>query len=212
MGGRLDSWYDRSISARFAAVGGLALAPSFVLGRSLPVVGAQLGTMLVLTWVAGVRLRPVRTVTFIGLVVAFNLLSPAGRVLATVASLPVTVGALTLGLERATTLTSLLLLSKLAIRPRLRLPGRLGALTTLTLGYLRELLALPVAEMVRRPTTRLDELLLQLHFRGIEESVGAVPNFAEGGTLTTAPLAAVSAGLLVVASWVAALLSYTHTG
>ena len=202
---RARSWYDRALDPRLAALGGLAAAPSFVLGSSLAVVAAQLATMLALAWAASVRLRLLRTATFFTVVVVFNLLSPAGRVLLTVASLPITVGALALGLERAATLTSLLVLSKLAIRPGLQLPGRLGALTTLTLGYLRELLALPVAEMVRRPTARLDELLIRLHSAGAER----VPpvSAAASGASHTAPWAAVVGALLVAGSWVAVLLS-----
>ena len=202
---RARSWYDHALDPRLAALGGLALAPSFVLGSSLAVVAAQLAAMLALAGAAGLRLRLLRTGTFSTVVVVFNLLSPAGRVLLTVASLPITVGALALGLERAATLTSLLVLSKLAIRPGLRLPGRLGALTTLTLGYLRELLALPVAEMVRRPTARLDELLVRLHNAGGER----VPPLAAAasGASHLAPGAAVVGALLVAGSWVAVLLS-----
>lgn len=183
---------------------GLVLAPSFVLGSSLVVSAAQLATMLVVGLAAGVRLRFWRTFTFFAVVVLFNLATPAGRVVLTVATLPVTSGALMLGLDRATTLTSLLMLSKLAIRSRLRLPGRLGALITLTLGYLRHLLALPVAEMVKQPSRRLDELLVRLY----RDHTAAEPRASQEATPAgrTTPVIAAVSGLIIVASWVAALL------
>ena len=197
------SCYDRALTPGFAALAGLGIAPSFVLTSSLPMVAAQLTTMFLLATAAAIRLRPLRTALFMVLVVAFNLLSPAGRVLLTVVGQPITVGALTLGLERAATLTSLLLLSKLAIRPGLQLPGRFGALVALTLRYLRELLSLPVVEVVRRPTARIDALLLQLH----NERRDSEPDGHAGNTPAgSAPHAVVMAALLLGGSWMVVLI------
>ena len=107
------------------------------------------------------RLRWGRTATFFGAVVAFNLAAPGGRVLLELGPLPVTEGALRVGLTKAFSLTSLLLLSKVGIRRDLELPGTLGRLLTLTLAYVRFLLDADVKLLARDPVGRLDRLLLE---------------------------------------------------
>ena len=112
------------------------------------------------------RMRWGRTAAFFGAVVAFNLAAPGGRVLLEVGSFPVTDGALRVGLTKAFSLTSLLLLSKIGIRGDLELPGTLGRLITLTLAYVRFLLEADVKLLARDPVGRLDRLLLEAQ-RGV---------------------------------------------
>ena len=112
------------------------------------------------------RLRWGRTATFFGAVVAFNLAAPGGRVLLELGAFPVTEGALRVGLTKAFSLTSLLLLSKVGIRRDLELPGTLGRLLTLTLAYVRFLLDADVKLLARDPVGRLDRLLLEAQ-RGV---------------------------------------------
>ena len=107
------------------------------------------------------RMRWGRTATFFGAVVAFNLAAPGGRVLLELGAFPVTEGALRVGLTKAFSLGGLLLLSKIGIRRDLELPGRLGRLLTLTLAYVRVLLAADVKLLARDPVGRLDRLLLE---------------------------------------------------
>jgi heptaprenyl diphosphate synthase len=59
-------------------------------------------------------------------IAAFNLLSPWGRVLATLGPLRVTEGALVAGLSKGITVTGLVFISLFTVSRDLRLPGRFG--------------------------------------------------------------------------------------
>ena len=137
------------------------------------------------------RMRWGRTATFFGAVVAFNLAAPGGKVLLELGAFPVTEGALRVGLTKALSLTSLLLLSKIGIRHDLELPGRLGRLLTLTLAYVRFLLDADVKLLARDPVGRLDRLLLEAQ-RGVATSLPtavATRSTASGITILAALLA-----------------------
>lgn len=159
----LTSWLDRRLSARALFVWSVVAAPSMLLPAA-PLTRALLLLVLILL-VLGThrRMRWGRTATFFGAVVAFNLAAPGGRVLLEVGAFPITEGALRVGLTKAFSLTSLLLLSKVGIRRDLELPGRLGRLLTLTLAYVRFLLEADVKLLARDPVARLDRLLMQAH-------------------------------------------------
>jgi heptaprenyl diphosphate synthase len=68
------------------------------------------------------------TVLVIAGIVAFNLLAPYGRVLASFGAFRITEGALLAGIRRAVTLEGLIMLSKAGVRQDLRLPGAFGGL------------------------------------------------------------------------------------
>ena len=157
----LTSWLDRRLSARALFVWAVAAAPSMLLSAG-PLARALLLLVLILL-VLGTRrrMRWGRTAAFFGAVVAFNLAAPGGRVLLELGAFPVTEGALRVGLTKAFSLTSLLLLSKIGIRGDLEMPGRLGRLLTLTLAYVRFLLDADVKLLARDPVARLDRLLLE---------------------------------------------------
>jgi heptaprenyl diphosphate synthase len=81
-----------------------------------------------LAWFSGKK--PNLPVTFLVIlsIVAFNLLVPYGRVLASFGAFRITLGALRSGLQRAFTLEALIMLSRFAIRRDLRFPGAFGEL------------------------------------------------------------------------------------
>ncbi|MDR1315933.1 MAG: heptaprenyl diphosphate synthase, partial [Spirochaetales bacterium] len=61
-------------------------------------------------------------------IAAFNALIPYGRVIFEAGIFRLTEGALLQGIEKAATVEGLVMLSRVTISPRLRLPGRAGAL------------------------------------------------------------------------------------
>jgi len=169
----------------------------------LPAAPLTRGLLLVLLilLVLGIRrhVRWGRTATFFVAVVAFNLAAPAGRVLLELGAFSLTEGSLSVGLTKAFSLTSLLLLSKIGIRRDLELPGRLGRLLTLTLAYVRYLLEANVKLLARDPVGRLDGLLLEAR-----RIVGTrLP--AAAATGSTVPGIAILAGLLTL-NWAAAIV------
>ena len=157
----LASWLDRRLSARALFVWAAAAAPSMLLPAGPFARALLLVVLILLVLVTHRRMRWGRTATFFGAVVAFNLAAPGGRVLLELGAFPVTEGALLVGLTKAFSLTSLLLLSKIGIRGDLALPGRPGRLLTLTLAYVRFLLDADLKLLARDPVGRLDRLLLE---------------------------------------------------
>ena len=187
----LTSWLDRRLSARALFAWAVTAAPSMLLPAA-PVTRTLLFVVLFLL-VLGTqrRMRWGRTAAFFGAVVAFNLAAPGGRVLLELGAFPVTEGALRVGLTKALSLTSLLLLSKIGIRHDLDLPGRLGRLLTLTLAYVRFLLDADVKLLARDPVGRLDRLLLEAQC-GVATSLPAavaIRSTASGITILAALLA-----------------------
>ena len=154
---------------------------------------AQLVLLVIVAVSMGRRLRWGRTVVFFAAVVAFNLATPGGRVLATIFGIPVTAGALEVGLTKALGLTGLLLLSKVGIRRDLRLPGRAGRLLDLTLAYVRAFLDADVKLLARDPVARLDDLL-----REVQQAVDSAPGTS---ATPTKPVGAAVLTALLVASW-----------
>lgn len=186
----MTSWLDRRLSARVLLVWAGGVAPSMLLPAA-PVVRALLLLLLILSALAmRRRMRWGRTATFFAAVVAFNVAAPGGRVLLMVGAFPVTEGALSAGLAKAFSLTSLLLLSKLGIRRDLELPGRAGALLSLTLAYVRYLLDADLKLLARDPIARLDRLLLEAQAAVAAPAAAAARRSTAAGIGILAALAA----------------------
>lgn len=187
----LTSWLDRRLSARTLFLWAVAAAPSMLLPAGSLTRALLLLVLILLVLGTRRRMRWGRTATFFGAVVAFNLAAPGGKVLLELGAFPVTEGALRVGLTKALSLTSLLLLSKIGIRRDLELPGRLGRLLTLTLAYVRFLLDADVKLLARDPVGRLDRLLLEARCGVATRLPAAVAtrSTASGITILTALLA-----------------------
>jgi heptaprenyl diphosphate synthase len=120
------------------------------------------GVQMLLYWMllvlSGKKNNALITISVIAGIVFFNLLTPYGEVLYQIGVFKITKGALLAGLNRAFTLEALILLSRLTIRPGLRLPGRLGALVSDSLALLPRLQQVHIKTLVRD----LDTLLCQM--------------------------------------------------
>jgi heptaprenyl diphosphate synthase len=81
-----------------------------------------------LAWMAGKRNNPLVTILIVLGIAAFNLLVPYGRVLFARGMFRITEGALLAGIQRGVTLEGLIMVSRIAIRRDLRLPGSFGKL------------------------------------------------------------------------------------
>ena len=111
---------------------------------------------------------------FIG-IAGFNLLTPIGRVLMRIGEFPITLGALLLGIRKASILSGMVQLSKIAVDKNLKLPGKFGEFTELVFGYFQ-------AIMVKPPTLRGENLLER-----IDEHIAFVYN--NQGSLSDANVA-----------------------
>ena len=188
----MTSWLDRTVSARLLFIWACALAPSLLLPTPIPVRAAQMVVLGAGAIGAARRLRWLRTALFFTAVVGFNLATPGGRVLVEVVGFPVTDGALHAGLTKALALTNLLLLSRIAIRRDLELPGAAGALISLTLAYVRYLLDADLKLLARDPVGRLDRLLLAAQ-REVNPAGAAASHYPPGRAAAPAAVSSTAA-------------------
>ena len=192
-------WLDGNLSASTRLSVGLLLAAGLVAQDDLMLRGAQALIFAALAWLVHPRLRLRRTVLFLGVTVAFNLLTPAGRVLLRIGGLAVTEGALTVGAGKAASLGGLMFLSRLMVDSRLRLPGTAGALLASSLSFLARLMDDRVHFDLRHPARSLDRTLLSAR----DAAPQAPPAGGGSGTTTllggtcVAVLLALAGGALV---------------
>lgn len=150
----------------------LLFAAGLVMGAALLLNGDSLGraaqflVFLTLALLCGKAGNVLATAVVFAAVVGFNLLVPYGRVLGAagtpLAGIPLTEGALLGGIGKAATLEGLIMLSRVTISPRLRLPGRAGALIGDAFRLLPQLAALKGAIRPKTFVRSLDNALLSL--------------------------------------------------
>ena len=125
---RRQKVYEGLFSARTLCIAGLLAMPA-LLFNPIPLMRVvQFLFFWLLCWIAGKKNNPLITITVILVIVAFNLLVPYGRVLYSIGSFRITLGALMTGIQRAVTLQGLIMLSRLSVRRDLKFPGSFGEL------------------------------------------------------------------------------------
>jgi len=120
--------YEELFSASALCITGLLVMPSLLFNPSPLFRIVQFLFFWFLCWLAGNKNNPVATILVILGIVGFNLIMPYGRVLYSVGTFNITLGALITGIHRAVTFEGLVMLSRLSIRPDLKIPGGFGAL------------------------------------------------------------------------------------
>jgi len=125
---RRQKAYERLFSARALCIAGLLTMPSLLFNPFPLLRAAQFLFFWFLCWLAGKKNNPFITLAVIVCITAFNLIVPYGRVLYSIGTFNVTLGALLVGVQRAVTLGGLIMLSRISIRPDLKIPGGFGAL------------------------------------------------------------------------------------
>jgi heptaprenyl diphosphate synthase len=195
---------------RDALIAGLCVIPAFVFQASLLLKWLQVLEFMILSAVAGKRVKVLPNVVMITSIVAAHLLTPVGEVLWRVAGVPVTRGALVNGLEKSALLIGMIYLSRFSIRPGVKLPGRIGSMLSLVFVYFEQTLA---GERLRRGNIieQIDERII-----AVDRSVRAENEPGPDGTADRAAYAAprdsTARGLLCVALFIAgnwALLLYS---
>jgi heptaprenyl diphosphate synthase len=107
-------------------ISALAIMPALLFNPNTWTRVLQFFFFAFLAWLSGKKINPIITILIIVVIVFFNLLVPYGRVLASLGPFRITAGSLLAGIHRAVTLEALVMLSRAAIRPDLRLPGMFG--------------------------------------------------------------------------------------
>jgi len=149
-------------SARALCLAGFFVMPSMLFNSSAALRVVQFLFFWFLCWLSGKKNNPVMTIMVIAGIVAVNLIIPYGRVLFSIGAFKISTGALKSGIERAVTLEGLIMLSRIAVRQDLKLPGSFGEL----LGESFRFFAL-ITESGKRVTRKnfigdIDSLMLDL--------------------------------------------------
>jgi heptaprenyl diphosphate synthase len=115
-----------------------------------------------LAWLFKKNPRPLFTVLVILGIVFFNLLMPYGRILFSLGTFKITSGALKTGIHRAVTVEGLIMLSRLTIRPDMKIPGLFGELLSDTFTYFAVIMSRKERIRGKNIITALDNLLIEL--------------------------------------------------
>ncbi|NQT60913.1 MAG: hypothetical protein HQ557_18250 [Bacteroidetes bacterium] len=109
-------------------IAGLLIIPTFLLQKNLILMAVQVAFVMVLAVLKGRKIKPVPVLVVLISVVLMNLLQVNGKVLFTVGSFSVTLGALKIGLDKALTLIGMLYVSQYMVSGKPKLPGKFGQL------------------------------------------------------------------------------------
>ena len=109
-------------------VTGLLMIPAFLLQKNLILMAAQIVFIMMIAVMKGRKIKPVPVIVVLSSVVLMNLLQVNGKVLFTIGSFSVTLGALKIGLDKALTLIGMLYVSQYMVSGKPKLPGKFGQL------------------------------------------------------------------------------------
>jgi uncharacterized membrane protein len=119
-------WNNLNSEGLFVA--GLLMAIIFMFNRSMEIRAAQFIFFCLLSFLSGKKINLFATALFTGGIVFFHLLAPSGKVLAAAGPLRITQGGLFAGIDKAITISGLVILSRACVKSDLRLPGTIGSL------------------------------------------------------------------------------------
>lgn len=182
---------------------GLLAIPSLVFQTSLPLKWLHILLFMLLSAAAGKRVRLLPNIVMITGIVGANLITPVGRVLLSVAGLPITLGALQNGLDRAALLIGMIYISRFSIRKGFCLPGKVGALLSLVFFYLERILE---GERLSRGKLleKIDERIIAVH-----QSAGEyMPASGDRPPEQTSAKGYLYLAMVVLLSW--GLFAYPH--
>jgi uncharacterized membrane protein len=151
-----------ALSTPGAFAAGLISLPLYLLVTDPYLRLIQVLILALLTILAGKRLLYAYFFFLMLSVTFFHLLVPQGRVLATIAGLTITEGALLSGLYRGATIIGLVFISLFSIRRDLYIPGTFGRLVSRTLRYFEHIYEYRRSASIRGLVPRLDRVLFEL--------------------------------------------------
>ena len=112
------------------AIAGFIMLIAFLFNSDTATKILQALFFFLLVLLSGKKINYLMSLFSMSVIILFNLLNPYGEILFEIAAFKITLGALQSGLNRAFTLTGLLMLSRFSIRRDLSLPGFFGEIIT----------------------------------------------------------------------------------
>jgi len=147
------------------------MALIFLFNRSLEIRIAQFLFFCLLALVFGKKLNLFITLLFMLGIVFFHLLAPFGKVLASFGPLRITQGSLYAGIDKALTVSGLVILSRTCVKSDLKLPGTIGSLLGESLRMLE--LMRERRGMIKRKQiiSGLDKIMLEMETINPDDTV-----------------------------------------
>jgi heptaprenyl diphosphate synthase len=192
-------------SGRALCIAGLCVMPALVFNPNTYGRIIQFLFLWFLAWLAGKKNNPLITISVIAGIAAFNLLVPYGRVLVSIGAFRITAGALLAGIHRAVTLEGLIMLSKVSIRPDLRLPGSFGALIGESFRIFARLMEQKGRIRAKHIIAGIDELMIELSEEGANTETSTTGTVSEQTRSTGTGIVILCA--VVVLAWVPIMYS-----
>jgi heptaprenyl diphosphate synthase len=159
-----------SFNAEGLFVAGLLMALIFMFNRSIEIRIAQFVFFCLLAFLFGKKINLFATVLFSSGIVLFHLLAPFGKVFAAIGPLRITQGGLFAGIDKAITISGLVIISRVCVKSDLRLPGTIGSLLGESLRML-ELLREKRGMIKRKQIiSGLDQLMLEMETINIDDT------------------------------------------
>ena len=196
----------------FTFLCGMIVLPAFLLQRSM-LIKVILAVIFILYAAALHKKISVHVIVLVtGGIILANLLSPIGRVMVSIGSLPITAGALKQGVYKAATLIGLIYLSRWAIHEQLKIPGRWGGVFGRILFYFERITIIWSEHRGVGLIARLDRTLLEVSDPGEEtrrdSNAGDKPERGEkrGLDLRARMFLAGAIGVISLAAFVLSLL------
>jgi heptaprenyl diphosphate synthase len=183
------------VSARALFAAGALVLPAFLFQQDLAIRGMEILLFLVLNAAGGRRIRIVQILVVSAGIVLFNLLVPTGRVLLSVAGLPVTEVALRGGVAKAGALVGMIAISQFCLREDLRIPGRVGGLVGRSLFYFQRIMGMRARVDRKDIVGSIDALLEKA------QSGDGDPSSGKGLATRTTPGGALALAAVVAATW-----------
>ncbi len=178
---------------------GLISMIGMIVQTSAPIRFGQMIFVMVVAAASGKRVKLLPPFFMLTGVVAANLLVPNGRVLLSAGRFDITLGALENGLLKGALLVGMIYLSRLSVRPGLRLPGTFGSLLLRAFAYF-EALNREWPETSGPVMERLDDLLVRV--RGSDSGSGLNGDTPADSVMKNTCIA----GILLVIGWAPTLI------
>jgi len=185
--------YENIFSAKALFAAGLLIMPALLFIPSTGYRCFQFVFLCLLALLSGKKINFMIMIPIIMFIIVFNLIIPYGRVLFSFGVFKITSGALKAGVHRAFTLQSFVMLSTLAIRRDLKIPGAFGEL-------LCESLHIFSAIMNKKYTFPKHNVLVEIDNLMLELSNITLPAPDEK-IIKTKPVGFVILALVIISSW-----------
>ncbi len=185
--------YENIFSAKALFAAGLLIMPALLFIPSTEYRCFQFVFLCLLALLSGKKINFMIMIPIIMFIIAFNLIIPYGRVLFSFGVFKITSGALKAGVHRAFTLQSFVMLSTLAIRRDLKIPGAFGELLCESLHIFSSIMNKKYTFPKHNVFVEIDNLMLEL-------SNITLPAPDEK-IIKTKPIGFVILALIIISSW-----------